>query len=418
MYTLTPLNPCDVSVSDFIEDDLVSRMKMSDHCFLADIFLLERLSRVNFPIKNKRLATIQLLEFITFLDVELYKIDEDTLIEIPFVTFENYFPRNRIRRYKQILQDLGIITGVPYADGSFYRFGDSGSAEEPSKCMQFRVHNSYLQPKHLGLVVFNPTRKPKSTPDVVNDISDLNVKYVNTIESLKIDVLSAINAEFDYFRSNHRNLFRLKARISIVLRTERDRFIRKGKNVDRIYHTFSNVSRISRKFFNIEFNNIDVKNCQPLLLVAYLSKNQMLFDQNYKEDCELSLFYQQFVGINGLDKEAAKVKLYKSIFFGFDKRSRFNKKFKELYPDTWQSLAELKRQNISLAAQLQNMESSLFNHIVPFRSEYYFTLYDAVYFTDFDDVNDIVQEIEYFFMNLGVNVLLRINDEEVEVVVD
>jgi hypothetical protein len=415
MYNITPLNPNDGSALDFIDDDLVTRIKMSDNCFLADIFLLKRLSTIEFSIQNRRLATIQLLEFLTFLDVDLHQNCEDTLIEIPFVTFESYFPRNRVHEYKQILKKLKIITAVPYADGSFYKFDVSGSLEGLGKCMRFRVHKGYLQPKHLGLVVFDPPRTRKYTPILVNGISDLNCKYIKTIKSLRIDVPAAIKAEFDYFRSDHQNIFRFKSRVSIVLLTERDRFIRKGKNVNRIYYTFSNVSRVSREFFNIEFNNVDVKNCQPLLLVSYLCKNRLSFDENYKEDCELSIFYSRFVGINGLDKKAVKVRLYKSIFFGFNTRSRFNKKFKEVYPETWRSLAELKQQKVSLAAELQNLERSLFNYIVPTISEYYYTLYDAIYFTSYEDTDDIVSKIEEFFMNLNVNVMLRINDKEAEV---
>jgi hypothetical protein len=158
MYDITPLNPNDGSALDFIDDVLVTRIKMSDNCFLTDIFLLKRLSTIEFSIQNRRLATIQLLEFLTFLDVDLHQNCEDTLIEIPFVTFESYFPRNRVHEYKQILKKLKIITAVPYADGSFYKFDVSGSLEGLGKCMRFRVHKGYLQPKHLGLVVFDKSK--------------------------------------------------------------------------------------------------------------------------------------------------------------------------------------------------------------------------------------------------------------------
>jgi hypothetical protein len=413
MYTIKPLNPSDGSLSSFIDDDVITKMKMTNHCFITDIYLLNKLSKMKFPVRNRRIATVRILEFLTFLDVEMNMNDYGTLIQIPCKTMEKFFTRNHVVEYKQILKNLKIITGVPYPDGSFYKYPDLGSQKDQGICMQYRVHKNYITPKHLGLVIFDRVRKPKIQPKVINEIPDLSNKYIKTMEMLKIDIPSAIKGEFEYFRITHQNLFRLKARISIVLRTERDRFIRKGENVDRIYHTFSNVSRISRKYLNIEFNNVDVKNCQPLLLVSYLKKNKMDLDQDYKQDCESSLFYDRFIGTQGLDKEAAKVRLYKVIFFGFNKRSIFNKKFKKLYPKTWQSLLDLKTKKVSLAAELQNLESSLFNFIIPPKSAHFFTLYDAIYFTNFDDIEHIIQKIEDFFMDLGTNVQIRINDEEI-----
>ena len=161
--------------------------------------------------------------------------------------------------------------------------------------------------------------------------------------------------------------------------------------------------------------DIDIVNCQPLLLVAYLTENDSLdFDLNYKNDCEDGLFYERFYdidrpkNISNIEwRSEIKVKLYKSIFFSFNKKSKINKKFKELYPKTWESLEKISITDISLASRLQNLESNLFNNIIPKHSEFYFTLFDAIYFNNIMDKYKIENEIKNYFNNFNIKVTTK-----------
>lgn len=79
-----------------------------------------------------------------------------------------------------------------------------------------------------------------------------------------------------------------------------------------------------------------------------------------------------------------------------------------MYPLVWQYLFEISKSEISLASRLQNLESELFNSIIPKGSKYFFTLFDAIYFDLFDDVDLIVFKIKEFFTSIGVNVQVAI----------
>jgi len=143
------------------------------------------------------------------------------------------------------------------------------------------------------------------------------------------------------------------------------------------------------------------------MLISYLSKEGFDYDDNYKKDCENGSFYDNFI-TKDISRDDVKVQLYKSIFFSFNKNLVINKKFKELYPITWMSLSKIKDSNISLASRLQNLESELFNNLIPKKSKEYFTLFDAIYFNNINDIVTLNKNIHNFFNNLGVNVTTKI----------
>jgi hypothetical protein len=183
--------------------------------------------------------------------------------------------------------------------------------------------------------------------------------------------------------------------------------IKQGEKGHRLYHKASNLSRISRKYLVNKSNGkpyrcSDVKNCQPLLSVAVLIENHLPFDDDYQWLCEQGLFYEEFVG-NKRTREQAKTSLYKSIFFSQKPKRKIFQEFQERFPITHQSLMTLcSDKQLSLAAKLQRMESSIFNGI-PGRNgarDNFFTLHDAIYFSDKYDTlyfeNQIKQGFEQY----------------------
>ena len=186
--------------------------------------------------------------------------------------------------------------------------------------------------------------------------------------------------------------------------------IKKGNKVDRVFHTFSNISKISRKHLNIPMNNVDLSNSQPLLLVSYLKENGYGVDLNYQIDCEEGTFYGNFYDVDANDydvdsevwKNNVKVGLFKSIYFNFNEKSLYNKRFLELYPYTYTSIKFMNDRDEKLACLLQNKEAELFNNLKLNHSNYFFTIFDAIYFDDKRDLLSILEQINNFFKKNGI----------------
>lgn len=399
-------------------DFTLDTKKLTKYIYINDIQLISNLMAIDLPIKNKKLALRNIFDFLTYLE---FKMDEEgeTLIQIPSSILIEYFNRDEYKKYMKILENINILTKVPYEDGTFYKapFNQKNKGDKWNKiekkgiCMQYRIHNEYINKEDLAIIILEDDRS-KNT--FVNEVENLDERYINTIKKLRIDIPKAIEAEIKYFQEKNLTIPNLRKRISRIFYTERKRFIKKGKKVDRIYHSFTNVSRVSRKHLNINMKDIDVVNCQPLLMVAELKRTNMDYDINYKSDCEEGCFYERFYDINrkkGISDEEhripTKVAIYKNIFFGFNKISKHNKRFKELYPETWLSLEKISLEENSLAQRLQNLESKLFNNLIPEKSKYYFTLFDAIYFDNILDKYKLEKIVKDYFSQYEIKVQIK-----------
>lgn len=68
--------------------------------------------------------------------------------------------------------------------------------------------------------------------------------------------------------------------------------------------------------------------------------------------------------------------------------------------------SDLGQTKITLASILQNLESELFNNLKIKNSEYYFTLFDAIYFSDEVDEYDLRRQIIDYFQKLDLTVTI------------
>jgi hypothetical protein len=379
----------------------IDTKKLTRYIYINNLEIIRKLSTIDLPISNRRLALRNIFDFLTFIDVKMNQTDT-TILPISTEVLISYFSKNTYKKYMDIFSELDIITKVPYDDGTFYTKGKS--------YLQYRVHNEYINDEDLAIIVLEDDRTKET---FTNEVEDLNTKYIQTIKKLEVNVKSAIEAEVRNFKENRLSVSALRNRISRIFYTKRKRFIKMGNKVDRIYHSFTNLSRVSRKHFNINMNDIDIVNCQPLLLVALLKRNGFKSDDTYQRDCEAGCFYERFIDINednlsyNEQRDYTKKSLYKNIFFGFNTRSRHNKRFRELYPETWSSLENISNNCESLASQLQNLESDLFNKLVPNKSKHYFTLFDAIYFDNLLDRYDLEKNIKEYFLKYNINVTLK-----------
>ncbi len=380
----------------------IETKKLTRYVYINNIDLIAKLLSMELPISNKRIALRNIFDFLTYIDAKINQ-SEKTIVPISQSTLIEFFNRNCYRKYMDILSSLDIITRVPYNDGTFYTKG--------SQHCQYRIHNEYLLQEDLAIIVLEDDR----TKDTfLNEVEGIDKRYSDTIKKLDINLQSAIEAEIGHFNENGLSISALRSRISRILYTKRKRFIKKGTKVDRIYHSFTNLSRVARKHFSIKMNDIDIVNCQPLLLVALLKQNGFKSDRSYQTDCEAGCFYERFIDINkpkDLSEEEwrteTKKSLYKNIFFGFAEASKHNKRFRELYPNTWSSLMIISNNCESLASQLQNLESALFNNLIPNKSKHYFTLFDAIYFDNILDRYELEKSIKSYFAKYDIQVSIK-----------
>lgn len=389
--------------------DLVNilRGKKSDSIYYSNSVLINKVielaSEKNIRPDSAIVKTLNFIEYISRYNVSAF---------IHTSIFEDFFGEKHYTLYKKLLIELEILKVI-----------NLGQNDNPI----FYIKNKHSIKYEINL---NPTAflgavdcfvfvKNKKNIDVKvdNEIIDLKIdeRMIHTItKKLNINIPDAIEAELKYFKEEHHDLEKLIPRLNTILSTTKKRYIKKGIKSDRVYHSFSNVSRVAREHTNIKFNNIDLKNSQPILLVSFLIKNNLNYDSNYKLDCELGQFYEQFYDITSkkgvMDiRKYTKQQIYRNILFDFVETNAYNKKFKSLYPKTWDALNDInKNSDRHLAGMLQDLEASLFNNLEVKHSTYYFTLFDAIYFTDNKDIQHIVKQINNFFTNLDLKVSIEI----------
>jgi hypothetical protein len=114
--------------------------------------------------------------------------------------------------------------------------------------------------------------------------------------------------------------------------------------------------------------NIDLANSQPLVLGLVLLRlyPRRLPDsvRRYIELCESGRFYEELMreaGFNG-DRDCFKPKVFTAVFFGEAHKMRgpIADAFRRMFPEPWEAILELKRENYRNAAwQMQRAESDL-----------------------------------------------------------
>lgn len=205
----------------------------------------------------------------------------------------------------------------------------------------------------------------------------------------------------------------LISRLNSLLRFAlKNHFYAKGKTVNRVYNSFSLLSKISREWVhynNKPFLEIDISNCQPLLLASVLLNSNYDIDQQYidavcngtfydsltQQEGEIS-YYDEFSNNKPKKKSFKTLKLsktegnkdmkilcYKFIFFCKKlQKNEFSKIFKSIYPKTYDALKDFTSTSENkLAHTLQNLEAEILLTIIPQCP--YFTVHDSISILDY-----------------------------------
>ena len=392
-----------------IEDNLFTHKKSTikglnkSNLYCIDLKLIELLDSLEYPIK-KDLAIENILKFLQHFMSEM----KEYCCNISSNDLRGYFGGN-YSRYMDLLKENEIISDIINKNGKFFTQGKQHK--------KYTLFGKWRDSDNLCLILFD--KKVKVDKSINENINVLNLdkRIIDTvINKLNINYESALKAEIDYYINSGISLSNLRKRINKLLQTKQRRYIKKGNQVNRVFHTFSNVSKISRKHLNIPMNNVDLKNSQPLLLVSYLKDNGYDVDLNYQIDCEEGKFYENFYNVDPNDynydeeiwRTNVKIGLYRSIYFKFNDKSPYNKRFMELYPYTYTSIKFINDREENLACLLQNREAELFNNLKLKNSKYYFTLFDAIYFDNKKDLLEIIEQINDFFKKDSIKVRTEI----------
>ncbi len=351
-------------------------------------YLLDQLKQTTLPIKNIEIALSNICDFLVYIN-NLNASNGKSVFAIDAKVFERYFNHKAYPAYKELLKDLNVLTAVPYDNGTFYSKDDGLS-------LQYRIHNEYLQATDFTALIFK--RKQKKDISILCKVDDV---MASTIISEDLDYALVFEKEIAHHKENNTTLFSLYSRITRALSLTKERYIKKGTKVNRIYHSFSNLSKVTRKCFETYFYSIDLKNAQPMLLALYLKTSGIQFEQAYQDICEAGMFYEQFLHVM-TSRDDIKTECYRTIFFDFKKNTEMNAALKELYPLVWQALKDLNSKGITLASILQNMEADLFNNINVTSSKKYYTLFDAIYFNNKKDKHVIEQQILKYGSDRGI----------------
>jgi hypothetical protein len=400
-------------IGDAKKFDKATVTKMCNYEFyFVNTDFYDKVTECNFTFRT----TESLFKFMVHLSVR--KSLEGNVIPLPQSELKYYFTSNKtyLKAIKLLIDEEYLI---PYSyDGGEIKGHYRYYSKDESVCKSYRVTDKFTDTDNLSIVFFNNTL---SCPAKYNEIEvdprliDLDPRYIDTIKRLGIDYAKAIGAEINHCQSNSLPINILVDRINRIIYTRtRPRFIKMGQKVNRIYHTFSNISRVARAYLTlnkkpIKFQTIDIKNSQPLLLIPMLKAKGLEVDANYVTDCENGMFYERFIKA-GRTRDEAKVEIYRGVLFNFNEKRAGNAEFKEIYPQTWESIKKLSAEEQSVAAMLQNTEAELFNNLdVQKYSFFFFTLFDAVYFSDVRCRKALEKKIKSFFTNYGVNVSLSNN---------
>lgn len=374
--------------------------------YIVPTYVIELLQTVEMPISNRRIFIKNCLDFFAYLDT--LEKDSGHVFILKAEKIGSFFTMKTYTKYLDIFKAADIFSLIPYADGKF--------AIKGVRFNKYRFFNKYVR-ADLSLVILEDdvtTKDIKFTAKISDEFKD-------TLANAKIDTNAALVAEIKHY---HQRLFNkekteeelktsLRYRVGTIFNFGKKIYAAKGDNSGRVYHNLSNLSRVSRKYVTIydrQFHNIDIGCCQPTLMAYQLIKNNLPIDDNYIKDVEGSKFYQKFE-TSKRNYSAAKEILYATIFMNFSPNHVIAKKFRKLYPVTFDSILKLTelRGGESMAKILQSEESRIFNNLKPNFSNNYYTLYDAIYFTDERDIDIISKELKSEFAKLNLYPTLKIN---------
>jgi predicted transcriptional regulator with HTH domain len=198
-------------------------------------------------------------------------------------------------RYLEVLFDLGVLETTVSPDTKCrYVNGEHAS--------YYKLTNRYRERQSLCLIYREIDRRNMST----SFTKQVPYKYKQAISLSYIDYPTYVNEEIKRYVENDpsdtdraRSLESIKVRFNSAFSLLEKRYIKEGKRSTRLYHSFSNLSRIARQYLRTpnhhQFYDSDIVNSQPSFLVAFLNGKYDI-DESYIKITtpRLSPFHKNF----------------------------------------------------------------------------------------------------------------------------
>jgi len=178
----------------------------------------------------------------------------------------------------------------------------------------------------------------------------------------------------------------------------------KVSNEGRFYNSTTNLSYTALPFIKLKrrsIKEIDVANCQPLILSKLINNNE------YKSDCELGIFYDNLSRELNITRNEAKVLSYKYIFFSNKKlkTGKIYNAMEKLYKGVIEQINEL-RDKIEISKEMQKIESDIFVNKISNLDFKMMLRHDAVYVYE-EDYDIIKSYVIREFNKIGLNPTIK-----------
>jgi hypothetical protein len=240
----------------------------------------------------------------------------------------------------------------------------------------------------------------------IKDIYEVNVDISDYIEWMR----NNINIELKPVISNGilckriLNEERIYNYINDALKINYKNLWFKLSDEGRFYNSTTNLSYTVLPFIKLKRRKlveIDVVNCQPLLLSGLLT------NKKYREDCENGIFYDNVASELNINRDQFKLLSYKYIFFS-KKQLRGGEIFKvieKLYPGLIGELNNLRIES-SVSCEMQKLESSIFVNKISYLDFKMMTRHDAVFVYE-EDYDIVKKYVIREFNKIGLKVKIK-----------
>lgn len=397
------------NLTSIIDDNNIDFDKNNIYIIPKSLYqtLLEHQKNNTLPLKNMMLLIKQLTElFALFKDITKPVI-------IGKKEWNRIFNRDNYKAVQALLfnsdkdnrtTDIEYIVPVKVEE-SYYQVG--------SYSKSFIAKKSLLEAKEGYVLLIDTNKKQIDKFTIINEQNiELNETTKYTLNYYKLDIKKAIQAEIEHYNKYKNKTIFLRINKIFNFNFNKERKITRSRS-GRIFTPFTSMSKVVTK--TLDLFNIDLSNSQPLMLVIYAIKNNLILDEDYINDCLNGNIYNRFYHLFEQDKDGnvlseseiraiTKEEFFKCIYYDYKPKSKINIEFIRLYPLTAEILKNHRREDIfyknindnlhfSLANGLQN-EESFFLTLTTKYSKYVFTKHDAIFFSNKKDIKVIVRQIE------------------------
>lgn len=382
--------------------------------------------------KENKLPTKNIYEVIKKFSNFFTMFWDDKEIKIHRDVWYEYFSKN-YTKYQEILFNKPNTNTTPIdyivpkkVNESWYSPGEYAKS--------YKANQALLAPIEGFIIMFDTKPNNISKYTIINPKNiQLTKEKQHALETEKLNLSLVVRDEIEYYNRHKNNSLWLRLSIAYRFNYNQERKISQSRS-GRIFTPFTNITRIASKHLS-KYYSIDLSNSQPLMLVIYAIKNNLILDDDYIDECLNATIYNKFYYLFEQDKDGnilseseirdiTKVEFFKCIYYDYKPKRKINIEFTRLYPLTAEILKNHRREDIyykdikddlhfSLANKLQNIET-FFLTLTTKYSKRVFDKHDAIYFSDKKDMKSIIKQINKIGKQYNITLPISVEEPYIE----